>query len=272
MRSLQFLALLLLVAAGTSLRCQGQAPARDALPPRALARLGDYRFYHGDKLGCYAINYDGKRVVTGDCGVSADFDKVIVWDGLISGEELRRWQILGGGISCLDISPDGQSRVAVGCCNEKDKPNNLLIYDIETGKIVHQLAEFKSGVTHVQFTLDGKRLHVSEGNGRWFSEPLITSWDVATGKRLNKWAPPEIEPKETDKDYTSWKMQDGRLSVDEKIIFWRMEVEVQTPRGSVDLAKREKMVRAYGAKSDALLYELGESSLPNRFSGWAPSS
>jgi WD40 repeat protein len=238
--------------------------AADELPPRAVARLGDYRFYHGDKLGCYAINYDGRRVATGDCGISADHCQVIVWDGT-TGEELRRWKIPGGGISCLDISPDGK-RIAVGCCVHKDEVNDLFVFDVESGKLVHRLAEFKNGVVKVQFSRDGKRLLVSEGSEKWFSDPAVSCWDAATGKRLKRWTPPVIPPHETDKDYTKWTVDSGLLSPNEKIVFWHMDVEVQTPKGSVDLAKHSFIIRAYDSDTKKQIYELEANDLPKTFS------
>jgi hypothetical protein len=40
------------------------APAADELPPRALARLGDYRFYHGPEIACAVLSPDGSRVAS----------------------------------------------------------------------------------------------------------------------------------------------------------------------------------------------------------------
>ena len=132
------------------------------------------------------------------------------------------------------------------------------------GKCSDQRTEIsvQTNVVHIQIRTVK---HVSEGNGRWFSEPSVSCWDAATGESLKKWKPPEIPPRETDKDYTHWTAQDGRLSVDEKIVFWRFEVEVQTPKGSVDMAKRDMVIRASDAssrqrRSRPRVWEHGEQS------------
>jgi WD40 repeat protein len=226
------------------------ALAADELPPRAVARLGDYRFYHGDEIGSTAICHDGRRVVTADYAYRTG-DKyrsaVVVWDAT-TGREMQRWSLAEGGVACVAVTPDGK-QVAVGGGNYQAKPNFVFLHDAETGKLVHKLGPFKTEVNWVRYSADGKRLHVGEG-------PAVSTWDAATGERRARREAPEIPPRETDADYTTWETHAGLLSPDEKVLLWRMDVMTQTPRGAVDFAKHRHIVRAYDAGTGNKLYEL----------------
>ena len=231
--------------------------AADELPPRAVARLGDYRFYQDSPIRCAAISHDARFVATGQ-GNAHDGAEVrrtiILWDAA-TGQEVRRWDLPEGELSCCVFSPDGK-QLAVGCAGSVEKPHFVYVYDPETGKLVRRLGSFKKAVLWLQYSSDGKRLHVGEDIWLRADDSAITSWDAATGERRGKWAPPAIAPRETETDYTTWNILAGRLSADEKIILWDIDVQTETPKGSVDFAKHRRVVRGYDAATNQQRYEL----------------
>src|SRR5262249_16901874 len=58
--------------------------AADALPQRAVARIGDYRFYHGPGIRMAALSPDGKHIAS-----LRDSDVIVLWD-TGTGERFRK--------------------------------------------------------------------------------------------------------------------------------------------------------------------------------------
>jgi WD40 repeat protein len=244
--------------------------AAEELPPRAVARLGDYRFYHGNDLGYVAISYDGRRVLTGDFDSVAGPQRLFILWNATTGTEIRRWKLSDGSLSCVAFSPDGK-QFAVGVNGDQVKPNFVLLFEAEMGKLVRRLDAFKNGVSWIGFSLDGRRLHAGEWNDNYFprkTKPVVSSWDLTTGERCGRWAAPVIPPAETATNVTIWMAQGGLLSPDEKVLLWSFAVhsvakKCQTP----DVTGQDPVVRGYDAGDNTFLYELkDEHSLPNLFS------
>jgi WD40 repeat protein len=97
---------------------QGSVLAEEPLPPRALARIGDHRFYHGPGITCAVLSPDGKRVasaaqyylssrylVTKKERVAYD-PFIVLWDAT-TGERLHEMRVPHTPISHLAFSPDG---------------------------------------------------------------------------------------------------------------------------------------------------------------------
>jgi hypothetical protein len=108
------------------------ARADDELPPRAVARLGDHRFYHGREITCAALSHDGRRAASGG---PSDRDPqaphaVVDWDAT-TGAALGRWVLPDGDAACLAFSHDG-SRLAVGGYNARREPNAVFVYGATT--------------------------------------------------------------------------------------------------------------------------------------------
>src|SRR5438309_2237196 len=75
----------------------------DELPPRALARLGDHRFYHGPGITCAVLSPDGSRVAStatapvyfpedGDHQFDPALRAIVLWDAA-TGDRLREWRL-----------------------------------------------------------------------------------------------------------------------------------------------------------------------------------
>ncbi len=88
----------------------------------------------------------------------------------------------------------------------------MLVYDCETGKLVRSLEKFEKAVIRVQFSHDGKHLHVSEREG------AVSTWDAVTGKRLRIWEPTPKPARANDATQKTWDVQVGVLSPDEKVL------------------------------------------------------
>jgi WD40 repeat protein len=132
-----------------------------------------------------------------------------------AGAALQLWDLADGTkkvifeggktINALAISPNGQ-RVASASFD-----NILRIFDIATGRLLHELPGHKGGVTSVAWSSDGKRI-VSGGLDR-----SMRLWDAVQGKALE---PVFNQPQQvygvaflSDKDETVSTCQDGTVTV-----------------------------------------------------------
>jgi WD40 repeat protein len=165
--------------------------AAEGLPPRAVARLGSYRFYHGPGVRWAVLSPDGSRIASTAEYPSywqhisekehEEYDRlVILWDAA-TGERLREWR-LPHAAGYLAFSPDGQQLAARFYIDEKQA--GILLLDVESGEEVRRLEGFDGDMRRLRFSEDGKQLLVSEGSS------AVTRCDVATGKVLRRWEPP----------------------------------------------------------------------------------
>jgi RNA polymerase sigma factor (sigma-70 family) len=182
----------------------------DLLPDFARMRLGTVRFRHGSTVTGVAFAPDGKTLF------SCSYDKTLrLWD-LATGRELRRFPPLHGsayGLSvaadgklvavndggtayladlatgqltqpklqpleihtCVALSPDGRT-LAAGCVNMVAATNPVRLWDVATGKPLHECAGHAGDVKHIVFAPDGKMLATGGG------DQTVRLWDVSTGK------------------------------------------------------------------------------------------
>lgn len=137
----------------------------EALPERAIARLGTLRF-RGVR-GCLAYSPDGKLLATatGTAG-----EAVTLWDAT-TGRAIR--QIAGSAtLTGLAFSPDDK-RLA---CSTNS--NRCRVLDLETGKELYTVAGFQGAF------LDEKTLLTAD---RYGAEPRVHLWDAATGQLIRQW-------------------------------------------------------------------------------------
>src|SRR5262245_56798653 len=95
-----------------------------------------------------------------------------LWDAR-SGKELRPRLGHAGPIGSIAVAPDGRSAVSVGWWE-----NDVLHWDLATGRLLGRFAGSKTGGLDVAFSPDGTRLAAAKGDG------TVCVWDVATRKRL----------------------------------------------------------------------------------------
>jgi WD40 repeat protein len=194
--------------------------AAEELPPRAVARLGNHRFYHGPGLGCAVLSPDGRRVASAAAYPSyfryttkkqrEAYETVIVlWDAA-TGARVRELKVPQSSVWRLAFSPDGK-RLAAACGLSADK-EGVVVFEVETGKLLNQFGDFKTAVGCLEFSTDGKRLHVSEWHGP------VSAWEAATGKQLRLWKPPPTTAAETNK--LGELAVEGVLSPDGKFLVW----------------------------------------------------
>jgi WD40 repeat protein len=95
--------------------------------------------------------------------------------GLIQhAEEIRRIDWPNVHAYSTTFSPDGNHVLAGG------DSNTVRLYEVKTGKLVHQLAGHEQWIRHAIFTPDGKQVL------SWSGDRTIRLWDVATGKEVRK--------------------------------------------------------------------------------------
>lgn len=112
-----------------------------------------------------ALSPDGKHAVT------AGIDLLRYWD-LTAEKQIR---IFGGnknGYWSVGFSPDGRRVVAGG------RNNNVYIFDVNTGELVHEMTGHTLEVWGALFTADGKQALTAS----W--DQSIRVWDTATGKQV----------------------------------------------------------------------------------------
>jgi WD40 repeat protein len=216
----------------------------ESLPPRALARIGDHRFYHGPGIACAVLSPDGRRAASAVHYPVTDDERdaytraIVLWDA-VTGERLRELLVPSAPIECLAFSADGK-RLAAAYTISGLAPFAsravVVVFDVETGKVLRQLKEFNQAVHHLQFSADGKQLRVSECDGP------VSAWDTASGKQLRLWKPP------AKKDEDSGKVARGVLSPDGKVVAWEV--------GCQEDVRMSIRLRVHDAATDKLLYQM----------------
>jgi WD40 repeat protein len=154
----------------------------DPLPERSIARLGSVRLKHGSRTYGVVFSPDGNTIAS----ASLDFDPVVrLWNAATGQERLGiamgdppaqnrtyPWR----GIVTLAYSPDGKT-LAGGCSHGL---LCTLLWDSETGRLLHSYPSMKAGITSVAFSPDGKML-------AWGSyEKSVSLAEVASGKVTHK--------------------------------------------------------------------------------------
>jgi RNA polymerase sigma factor (sigma-70 family) len=137
----------------------------DALPPRAIARLGTLRF-RGVR-GCLAFSPDGKWLAsaTGPAG-----ERVTLWDP--EGHEVL--QIAGKAtLTQIAFSPDGK---LLACSTNS---SSCRVIEAATGKERCTVTGF-----HGLFTRDGKLITAD----RFGTPARVDVWDSDTGRSLRHWS------------------------------------------------------------------------------------
>ncbi len=154
----------------------GAEPARvdaygDALPPRALVRLGTRRLRHDEFVTAAAYSPDGKQVAALDCN-----NDLVIWD-LSSGKALHRLSAPGWGGRLL-YSPDGKWLATTGGYNKR--PFVFTIFDTATGKELLRNSDNAGEV--FAFSADSK----TAASVR--AERTVVLWDLSSGKEKRRLA------------------------------------------------------------------------------------
>jgi WD40 repeat protein len=163
----------------------------DPLPAGALARLGSLRWRHAEPILFVAFVQDGKAVLTGGQ------DQVFrLWDRA-TGTEIRHF--------AMQANPQGkpdkprpvampwtqQAQVVASVSHDGktlavDLPGNeILLWDVDTGKEIRRFRPPQSPVVGLQFSPDGKLLAVRSNN----NSGVIHLLDPADGKEVRQVKP-----------------------------------------------------------------------------------
>jgi WD40 repeat protein len=223
----------------------------EELPPHALARLGDYRFYHGPGIRCAVLSPDGSRVASAarysddNTQVSDQerqrYDYTIVLWNAATGERVRELRAPRGPLSHLAFSADG-SLLAAACGGYQTR-YSVAVFEAGSGKLLQHFGDFRA-VARLHFSPDGKQLRVSE----WLGP--VTTWNATTGRPLRTWKPPALAPLPKGRDGVCAVC--GLLSPDGKVIVWEMGHTNDGGATSPDSAGH----RVYDVETDTLRYQI----------------
>jgi WD40 repeat protein len=140
----------------------------DALPPGAVARLGEVRYRNVGRVFSIAFSPDSRTLAAG------------AWDGSIrlwepvKGREIRQYVGHNGWVKAVAFSPDGKTLASGG------KDRIIRLWETASGKELHQLEALRDWVQQLAFSSDGKIL------ASWGMGQTLWLWDVATGRELRR--------------------------------------------------------------------------------------
>jgi hypothetical protein len=143
-------------------------PREEALPPGALARLGEVRYRNVGRVFSLAFSPDGKILAAGAWDGS-----IRLWD-VATRRELRQCVGHSGWVRSVVFFPDGKTLASGG----KDKV--IRLWDTATGKELRQFKGHQNWVQHLVLSSDGKIL------GSQSNDQTLRLWDVATGRELRQ--------------------------------------------------------------------------------------
>jgi WD40 repeat protein len=131
-----------------------------------------------EQRGCYSLFFfpDGKAIagINKDTNADSFGDKVRVFD-VATKKQLRAWELKGvnprGTLRYLTVSPDGKVIATSGNTPTFD------LWDVATGKLLHDLERHRNTVSAITFSSDGRTLFSADPAGR-----TIVEWDTASSK------------------------------------------------------------------------------------------
>jgi WD40 repeat protein len=134
-----------------------------------VRRLGEHRGERNNpafrRATHVALSPDGKHAAT------SGTDNIRYWD-LVSRKMIRAFGDISQGYRSVSFAPDGQSIVAGG------QKGNVHLFDVNTGKLLHEMAGHTAEVWGVLFTADGKQVLTGS------FDRSIRVWDATTGKQV----------------------------------------------------------------------------------------
>lgn len=123
------------------------------------------------------VTLAGKPVMDRRALLGMDNVELIVWD-LSSADQVSRLSGLEGWVRVAAMSPD--SRWLAASAWTHDAPNDVLIWDVGSGELLHRLREHSESVGALAFTSDASTLVAAQLDG------TIICWDPQTGKEQRR--------------------------------------------------------------------------------------
>jgi RNA polymerase sigma factor (sigma-70 family) len=125
-----------------------------------------------------ALSPDGKTIAAATGDFTKRKGEVRLW-ATLTGKEVRRLPHPGMP-TCVSFSPDGKTLAAGAGRGEWDKPGDIVLWQVETGRQGRTLRGHKRWVTALAFSSDGKTLV----SGSHDATPRL--WSVKEGRELAK--------------------------------------------------------------------------------------
>lgn len=136
-----------------------------------------------------AISRDGKRLASSDYRLGSW--GATVWD-METGKLLVSLKH-SGPVRALAFNADGTRLVCGGnIANKPNRPTDLKVWDLATGKVIFDLEGHVPGVAGVCYSPDGKRIASLAGN-QYGKSAELKLWDAQTGKEVLKLQGPAVD-------------------------------------------------------------------------------
>jgi WD40 repeat protein len=161
----------------------------EPLPPRAVARIGTYQFYHGPGINCAALSPNGRIIASTSVPAYYHLDEkdpndqekiIVLWDSA-TGKRIRELKVPHAPAFGLSFSPNGKQLAADFGATQKK--SGIAIFDVDSGKLFKQFAD--DGLRFMQFSTDGKAMFVSENY-----QDKLALWNIESGKCTRSWDRP----------------------------------------------------------------------------------
>ncbi len=148
----------------------------DVASGKEIRRFGDDGKGHADQVYNLAISPDGKTAIS-----TARTKQFMLWD-MATGKLIRAFNAdlaeSKGSIWNVVYTPD--SKYAIVGAGDLDANINLLMWDLETAKVVRRFKGHTNSVYALTISGDGTRLVSGDGAGQ------VIIWDTATGEPVQK--------------------------------------------------------------------------------------
>ncbi len=134
--------------------------------PEVFAQLGHMSDDYCTGVGAVAFSHDGRYVISGAGSMSDGLVKI--WDS--TGQEIRTFSGLKGGVQFVTMSPDNKYALAFDS-------DNLKAWDIFKGKVILTIPIPENRPVWAAFSLKGKTISV-------FGSKTLDIWEVSSGSKI----------------------------------------------------------------------------------------
>jgi WD40 repeat protein/serine/threonine protein kinase len=197
------------------------------------------------------------------------------WDGTASLWDLKNGQKLGGLTEPSDLdgaaySPDGHTAILAGSGTDPSKQGDIVVWDLDSGQVLHRYPVQEGSVSMVVFSPDGHRFLSSAGK----SGATVDLWDAATGQNIRRFT-----GHHSSAIWAGAFSPDGRMAVtgdaSGEIVLWDVETGRPIRRfvgqtdlvGGIKFSKDGRTAVSWGPVNGSFLWDVATGTILRHFDG-----